>query len=107
MDTRGAGVYRLGDPLMEVYVACFDISDDGLRTRVGKTLLRYGDRVQKSVFEIAVSDRGELEEIRVLLADMVGDDDDIRLYRLCAACRGASSTLVGDEVARFPAVLIV
>jgi CRISPR-associated protein Cas2 len=92
---------------MEVYVACFDISDDGLRTRVGKLLLRHGDRVQKSVFEISVLDRSELEGIRRELMEIVGDDDNIRFYRLCGACRGASSTLEGGEVAGFPAVLIV
>ena len=92
---------------MEVYVACFDISDDGLRTRIGKVLLGYGERVQKSVFEIAVRDRRELEEIRRQLVDMVGKDDNIRFYRLCAACRGVSSTLAGDAVASFPAVVII
>ncbi|MCG6860685.1 MAG: CRISPR-associated endonuclease Cas2 [Chromatiaceae bacterium] len=92
---------------MEVYVACFDISDDGLRARVGKVLLRYGDRVQKSVFEIAVRDHGELETIRQELVEIVADDDNIRFYRLCGTCRSASSTLDGQKVAHFPAVLIV
>jgi CRISPR-associated protein Cas2 len=107
MDPRRRRVQRLGEPLMEVYVACFDISDDGLRTRVGKVLLRYGDRVQKSVFEIAVRDRRELDGIRQELVDMFREDDNIRFYRLCAACRGVSSTLAGDAVASFPAVVIV
>ena len=92
---------------MEVYVACFDISDDGQRTRVGKLLLRHGDRVQKSVFEIAVRDRAELDTIRRELMDIADEDDNIRFYRLCRACRGASSTVDGGEVASFPAVLIV
>lgn len=107
MDARGGGVYRLGKPLMEVYVACFDISDDGSRTRVGKVLLRHGDRVQKSVFEIAVRNRGELDAIRRELLDIAGDDRNIRFYRLCGACRSASSTVDGGEVASFPAVVIV
>jgi CRISPR-associated protein Cas2 len=107
MDPRWGGVFGLGEPLMEVYVACFDISDDGLRNRVGRLLLRYGDRVQKSVFEISVGNRSELDGICTELIDIVGDDDNIRFYRLCGACRGASSTLDGGEVAGFPAVLIV
>jgi len=40
--------------LKEVYVASFDISDGRLRRRVGDLLLRYGERVQRSVFEIMV-----------------------------------------------------
>ena len=39
---------------MHIYLACFDISDDKNRDRAGKELLTYGDRVQKSVFEIAI-----------------------------------------------------
>ena len=92
---------------MEVYVACFDISDDGLRARVGNLLLRYGDRVQKSVFEIAVKDRFQLDDIRNQLTGMVDDDDSIRFYRLCADCRSISTTLTGDPVAQFPAVVII
>jgi len=92
---------------MEVYVACFDIGDDRLRERVGKVLVGYGDRVQKSVFEIAVEESGGLEEIRSRIMDLVEEDDNIRFYRLCAACRTGSSTLSGDPVAQFPAVVIV
>jgi len=92
---------------MEIYVACFDISDDRLRDRVGHVLLEYGDRVQQSVFEIAVKNPGELNEMRIRLIDMVGQDDNIRFYRLCAACRDRSATLAGDPVASFPAVVIV
>jgi len=93
MDAERAGVFGLGEPLMEVYVACFDISDDGLRTRAGKVLLCHGDRVQKSVFEISVRDRAELEGIRRELVEIVGDDDNIREPDLSPAvfvaeCRG-------------------
>ena len=35
---------------MNLYLACFDITDDGNRTRVGKHLAVYGQRVQRSVF---------------------------------------------------------
>jgi len=92
---------------MEVCTACFDISDDRLRERVGKVLLGYGGPAQKTVFEIAVKDPGELGEIRGRLIDMVEEDDNIRFYRLCAACRTDSGTLSGDPVAQFPAVVIV
>ena len=93
---------------MEIYLACFDITDDRLRTRVGKLLLGYGDRVQKSVFEIAVKDPRELDRIRERLLEIVEEDDNnVRFYRLCAACRSASTALDGGEVARFPAIVIV
>ncbi len=93
---------------MEVYVVCFDISDDRIRNKIGKALLQYGDRVQESVFEISVKQNGELVAIRETLLDLTNNDDNnIRFYRICGSCREASSTLQGDRVAHFPAVLII
>jgi len=92
---------------MEVYLVCFDISDDRIRNRIGKRLLRHGERVQKSVFEISVKNTSELEEIRRALREIADEEQNIRFYRLCASCRGASGTLDGDRVAHFPAVVIL
>jgi CRISPR-associated protein Cas2 len=93
---------------MEAYLVCFDISDDALRRRIGDLLLRYGDRVQRSVFEVSVRSPGDLEDLRASLRELVAPDDgDIRLYRLCAQCRRASSTLGGERIATFPAMLVV
>ncbi len=92
---------------MEVYVVCFDISDDRIRDRLGKRLLRYGDRVQKSVFEVGVKNNTELEEMRRELRKIAQDDDNIRFYRLCANCRSASNALDSERVAHFPAVIVL
>lgn len=66
----------------------YDISDDGRRRRVYRTLERYGAWRQYSVFELEVSktQRVELEDE---LADQIdsADGDRIRIYRLCASCR--------------------
>ncbi len=93
--------------LMETYAVCFDITDDRIRRQAGKQLLCYGERVQKSVFEIAVKDRNQLDKIRKMLLDMLEEGDSLRFYRLCAACREASSTADGEKVAYFPAVIVV
>jgi CRISPR-associated protein Cas2 len=93
---------------MEAYLVCFDIGDDGLRRRIGDVLLRYGDRVQRSVFEVSVRNPAELNDLRAALRAIIEpDDDDIRLYRLCAHCRRASSTVTGERIAAFPAMLVV
>ena len=93
---------------MEVYLVCFDISDDALRRRIGNLLLGYGERVQRSVFEVSVRTPGDLAELRSALRELIEpDDDDIRLYRLCADCRRASSTVDGQRIAEFPAILVV
>ncbi len=92
---------------MEVWLVCFDISDNQVRTRIGKCLLRYGERIQESVFEISVRRRQDLEQVKQQLRDIQGEETNIRFYRLCASCRSASSTLAGEPVASFPGVIIL
>lgn len=92
---------------MIVYLACFDIADDRNRDRVGKALLAYGERVQESVFEIMLRQPDELETLRGKLAPLLETGDDLRFYRLCADCRGASVDVRGERVASVPAAVIV
>ena len=92
---------------MHIYLACFDIIDDKNRDRAGKKLLAYGERVQKSVFEIALRRPQELEEIRQKLRPLLEEGDDLRLYRLCADCRSQSSDIKGERLAQFPAAVVV
>ena len=37
---------------MSLYVAAYDISHNGRRASVARVLLSYGERIQKSVFEV-------------------------------------------------------
>lgn len=92
---------------MNVYLACFDISDDKIRNRVGKFMEAYGDRVQKSVFEIIVKRPEELEMLRGKIGPMLDAGDDVRFYRLCAECRGKSLNVQGEAIAQFPAALVI
>lgn len=92
---------------MNVYLACFDIADDSSRDRAGKELLAYGQRVQKSVFEIMVSEADELARIRDRLAPLLTEGDDLRFYRLCADCRGASVGVRSERLATFPAAIVI
>lgn len=65
----------------------YDISDDGRRRRVYRTLERYGAWRQYSVFEVKVTkaQRVELEdELEGRIKPVEGDR--IRIYRLCASC---------------------
>jgi CRISPR-associated protein Cas2 len=65
----------------------YDISDDGRRRRVYRTLERYGAWRQYSVFEVEVTkaQRVELEdELEGRIKSAEGDR--IRIYRLCSSC---------------------
>jgi CRISPR-associated protein Cas2 len=93
---------------MNVYLVCFDISDDRIRTRVSKLLERYGDRVQKSVFEITLRSPAALKKLQQQLTDlMLPEEHQLRFYRLCSQCRQTSHDLSGQAIADFPAMIIV
>ena len=72
----------------------YDVSDDGNRRQVYRTLQRYGAWRQYSVFEVEVSktERVELEDDLELIIDP-SDGDRVRLYRLCQSCQDATSDL--------------
>lgn len=67
-------------------IVSYDVVDDRIRTRLAKALIRYLDRVQKSVFEgkvnydIYLKIKQSITEI----ADL--EVDSIRIYHLCGRC---------------------
>ena len=67
-------------------VVAYDVSDDKRRTQLHKTLRRFGDRVQFSVFECVISEQ-LFGEMRRAVAQVVLPEDNVRYYDICAACR--------------------
>ncbi len=55
---------------MIIYVVCYDVTNDKVRNRISKVLLKYGNRVQYSVFEVMLHSQSELniltEKLRAL-----------------------------------------
>ncbi|MGH8610645.1 MAG: CRISPR-associated endonuclease Cas2 [Gammaproteobacteria bacterium] len=92
---------------MKVYLVCYDISDDDVRQDVANLLGEYGERVQRSVFEVIVRTETELAQLQQRLAEALGDEPELRFYRLCERCRSESRTLTGERVAVFPSTIIV
>lgn len=68
-------------------VIIYDISDDGLRTRVAKALMDYGCiRIQKSAF-YGTFNRNNREKLKLRLERMMKDDEgNIQFYPLCTKC---------------------
>ena len=61
----------------------YDIADDRRRLRVSHALLRYGERVQKSVYEAYLSPR-EMGALQRELRNCICEESDrIRFYPLC------------------------
>lgn len=85
---------------MAVYLICYDISDDRLRDEVSRVLQEYGNRVQRSVFEVALRGETERETLRAQLRE-------VRFYRLCERCRVDSWDLDAKPLAVFPRTIIL
>ncbi|WP_088133847.1 CRISPR-associated endonuclease Cas2 [Vibrio gazogenes] len=96
----------MAQPLI-IYAVCFDISDDKVRRNVGKVLLGYGDRVQESVFEIAVKTPRQLKQITEKINRQLDATDKVRFYRLCANCRMNSHVLGEGRIADWPDSIII
>jgi len=97
----------MADAMKAHYLACFDISDDRVRQRVCKLLLRHGSRVQESVFELALSGEHGLEKLQTQLRSVLNEECELRFYRLCLDCRKGSSRIDGMPVAAFPSAVII
>ena len=85
-------------------IVAYDISDDKRRARAAQTLLRFGARVEASVYELWLTAR-EIEKMWHSLTRVVKDGDLVRCYTVCDACvkRVRSTTLSApkDEIAFF------
>ncbi len=70
-----------------LYVISYDITDDKRRTKVARILEGVGQRVQYSVFEcdLTPSQYGKVQH-KINKALRPDDGDNVRIYRLCAAC---------------------
>ena len=92
---------------MHQYVVSYDITANKARNRVSNYLLRYGHRVQYSVFEIAVRKPVQLEKLQRKIEAELEEGDKIRYYCLCERCRKASQDKLEEGITTFPAVVIV
>lgn len=93
---------------MRVYAVCYDISDDKQRDEAAKILLRYGNRVQFSVYEIVADSKQDLDNLCQKLRQAVPDEEaKFRFYRLCENCRHDSQDLHGQSLVNMPAVIIL
>ena len=94
-DGEASGLYSAPGACM-TYLFVYDIEDDRLRGRIAKILEGYGLRVQESVFECVLRpeelDTLEGRLLRELRQAQAGDrrTGNIRIYRVCADCLGAS-----------------
>ncbi len=79
-----------------MFLVCYDIENDTIRTNIAKLLEGWGRRVQYSVFECDI-DTQEMDILANRLAETLKSPENggIRIYALCAKCIRSSYGL-GD-----------
>ena len=89
------------------YSICYDIRDDHRRTHVVKVLKDYGERVQLSVFEANLRPE-ELARLKERLkAILHREEDNVRIYPLCAACICRIEIMGPGMVTQDPELIII
>lgn len=67
-------------------VVSYDVIDDKRRGQLAKTLLNYGRRVQKSVFECLLEEREYIKMKQEIDSTIDMEVDSVRYYILCQRC---------------------
>ena len=83
-----------------LYLICYDIVSPQRRRKLADVLLDYGTRVQKSAYECDLKTDARLRELLSRAHPHVDPvRDTLRVYRVCASCRGEVQA-VGMDHAR-------
>ncbi|MEB3205702.1 MAG: CRISPR-associated endonuclease Cas2 [Candidatus Sericytochromatia bacterium] len=88
-------------------VVTYDIQDDRRRARVAKRMEDFGTRVQFSVFDCVLDERRFLDMRHILSTLIDPTADSVRLYRLCARCRGQLDILGAGRIVEDRRVIIL
>lgn len=98
----GAGTaHGLGQVRRDFYVVAYDISDHGRRRKVARLLKRCGERMQYSVLAMYLTREEWNRPWWSLTRLLVAQEDPLRVYCLCLACREAIG-IWGQGAPTFP-----
>jgi CRISPR-associated protein Cas2 len=88
-------------------VFSYDIPDNKRRERLRKTLLRFGNRVQFSVFECDLTPR-QLEQLKkAVMAVIEKSEDNVRYYLICGNCAKSVEVFGGQPLTEAKEVYVV
>ena len=69
-------------------IVAYDIADPKRLTRVARIMLDYGVRVQKSIFEVKVTQQVFAEMKARVEKVIVPEDDGVKYFPICEKCAG-------------------
>lgn len=88
-------------------ILAYDIPDNRRRTRLFKTLKRFGSPVQESVFEFHL-DAGELLRLKRAIQTVIDPaEDQVRYYQLCPTCHARTEMTPPSRQTDNPFAVIV
>lgn len=98
-------VYNFSDiienPYKKLVLIIYDIINNKTRQNMVKFLESYGRRVQKSAFEVLVTQQ-QYNDITEKIPNLISDEDNVRIYRLNSSNEvilyGESESAYEDEV---------
>ncbi len=76
-----------------MYIIGYDICKDKARTRVEKSVKKFGKRVNRSVFECMMTETQYNTLIKILLMYIDEATDKVIIYRICVDCYSTSCQL--------------
>lgn len=89
------------------FLLTYDIADPKRLAKVAKAMEAVGERVQDSVFE-AYLNEAELEKLLKKIKKTINEtEDSLRIYSLCAACRGKVRCIGQGQVTPPPSAMFV
>jgi CRISPR-associated protein Cas2 len=88
-------------------VVSYDIPDNKRREKLRKSLLRFGNPVQYSVFECDLTRRQFEAMERTIRGIMSRDEDNVRCYLFCATCAENAEVFGGKAVAKTKNVYVI
>jgi len=73
--------------MRNIWIICYDISDDKRRYRLDRFLAQYGQRIQYSIYETVISADG-FNSVRKAIGEIIeSEEDKINYYRICRWCQ--------------------
>ncbi|MGE5356826.1 MAG: CRISPR-associated endonuclease Cas2 [Deltaproteobacteria bacterium] len=82
--------------MRDLYLICYDITNNRKRAKISHMLEKYGQRVNLSVFECLLS-KPALMVVREQLSKLVKKNiDSVKIYYICKECYSKSISL-GDK----------
>ncbi len=89
------------------FLLAYDIADNKRRAKIARLMESLGERVQGSVFEAYLTP-AELEKIVSRSGKVMKmEEDSLRIYTVCEACRPRLKTLGQGKPTPPPALMIV